>query len=308
MLPVALLSISFSVPAVNYSWVDGGAKTACVDNTTGLLGPGASTQGVVSLDACKQTCTTVQGCMAVVYETYDDGSSPGCMRLFNSVASCMMATDDQNCWAPGGAFGAPGVSGVVGYKSVPFHSEDSFYSYACSYLHVPPPTEDKCAPVTAASATWDMVTAVGIAKDVSYSHGVSHSYTSGSSNSKTWGTSATHTVGGGFSFSGIGAHYDYSVTHSSSQTVSKFTSDTFTMTDTVTVTYHFEPGTLWQLKFNFTDKCGSSVARTGILTQTNNIDEPPCCLPNYFKDPKQPHGPCVADADGKTYDLCATSR
>lgn len=157
--------------------------------------------------------------------------------------------------------------------------------------------------LTRASASWVIKEIIGIAKDVSYSYGVAHSYTK--NNTETWGTSASGYISAGFNFLGFGV--STKVTGTTSHSISVTTSESFSTTNTTTITYHFQPGVLWQLVFEVEDDCGNSTVYTKQLTQTPNIASPPCCLPGLFSDPTKPHGPCIAAPGDKVYSFCNAS-
>jgi hypothetical protein len=161
-----------------------------------------------------------------------------------------------------------------------------------------------CTPVSSVNATWVMKEVVGIAKDVSYTYGVSHAYAK--ENTAVWARSATTQVSSGFSFYGFGIKFE--VTGTTSSGIAQSTSQTFEEYSATTVTTHYQPGVVWQFQFNSTDHCGLTSIFTDQLTQTNNLASPPCCLPGYFQDPRNATGPCVASSDGKVFDLCKRAR
>ena len=163
---------------------------------------------------------------------------------------------------------------------------------------------DAPLPIISVTASWAVVDVIGVPTDVAYSYGVSSSYTK--TRNESWGTSTTTSASAGFSFEdGFGAKA--SVTGTTSYTIAESTSSTFASTNTTTVTYHYQPGVVWQLQFQVVDQCGNSTVYTKLIAQTPNEDAPPCCLPGYFKDPTQAHGACVPGQDGQVFDICGSS-
>ena len=145
-----------------------------------------------------------------------------------------------------------------------------------------------------------MINYEGIQRSWSWTTGVDHSYTTG--NTETWGESMTESVNAGFEFGPFSG--GASVSSESSHSISQEYSQTFTMTKEQSYQMTAVPGALWMWQFHVNDTCGTSVVNTTTYVQTNNVVELPCCLPGYAMDPNKQHGPCVADADNKTYSVC----
>merc|ERR1711918_109123 len=47
----------------------------------------------------------------------------------------------------------------------------------------------------------------------------------------------------------------------------------------------------WVYEVN--DECGDASIRANHLVSTNNVNQPPCCVPGHFFDPAKPHGACI---------------
>lgn len=251
------------LPVEGQPWLDCGPNTQCIIHNRG--GSCGWIGNGFSDGGCQEKC----------------GAQSTCSAIFMDVAT-------GGCWLctppPGDATlkcepGDPIVN--------PYHNDGHcFLAPVCSNIMV--------------RATWVDKGFIGIAKDVSFSYGVSHSYTHG--NAESWGHSTTISARAGFSF--FGFHASTSVSGTTSHQVAQTFASTFETSNVTTITYHYQIGELWQLQFDVTDSCGNSTVFTDQLIQTPNHVSPPCCLPGYFQDPLHVHGPCATSADNKTFDLC----
>jgi len=156
--------------------------------------------------------------------------------------------------------------------------------------------------VKSVSGRWKHISYSSGPQSVSIAVGTTHSYTV--SDTHKWAVSASAKTGLGFTFLDVAglkgpevsaqASYEYTVQHT----------DIFTETKTITKTYQFPAGTVWQFELVVENLGGSTVMRPTDFAQTDGDFDNPCCLPGYASDPSQQHGPCKAGPDGKVFDVC----
>jgi hypothetical protein len=258
-------------------------------------------------------CTLVRACTALMLAV---SASATAMPDGKDIASATTRTDDPNC--PSNCHTNRGICGKdscpTGMRSITVSSRGccAFDRGSCKCCCPPPPPPPPphppppppvCTPVMNVSAQWVALESIGVPTLVSVTKGTHHSYSY--SHSEKWGNSASRSVGGGFSFGGVGAKVQVSGT--TSHQVATTYNETFQTDKTTTVKQQFQPGEVWQFQFTTVDKCGNSTVYIGEVTETPNIPEPPCCLPGYFQDPSKPHGACVAGTDGHLFNLCGNS-
>jgi hypothetical protein len=116
-----------------------------------------------------------------------------------------------------------------------------------------------------------------------------------STRTQDWSVGVEATISGGFPFGG--AESSVTVSSSFSRGLSTTARQISEFTESQTIRRTFPPGQLWQFVFEMRDVC---VPQWEIATEhivvTDNVLEPPCCLPGAFADLENAHGPCVGDS------------
>jgi len=156
--------------------------------------------------------------------------------------------------------------------------------------------------VKSVSGRWKHISYSSGSQSVSIAVGTTHSYTV--ADTQKWAISASAKTGLGFTFLdtaglkgpevSVQASYEYTQQHT----------DMFSETTTVTKTYQFPAGTVWQYELVIENLGGSTTIRPTDFAQTDGDFDNPCCLPGYASNPTQQHGPCKAGPDGKVFDVC----
>merc|ERR1712232_1474920 len=113
------------------------------------------------------------------------------------------------------------------------------------------------------------------------------------------GRSTTISMKNGFKYDGYSL--EVTVSHTTSYEFTESHTSTFAMSQKETYKTSLDAGVVWQ--FQVKDDCGTSTVHMKDFQVTSNIASPPCCLPGYFKDAKNPTGDCLT-VDGQTYNVC----
>jgi hypothetical protein len=310
-------------------YADGGLWSMCVDEATGLLGPGQGEYANLGADSgcspkkndCQAWCNSMDGCLAVTKYTDSTGGNIMCKPAFNTTAMCVAASAGGNparkknvdsvfyaacCFGGGVGTGTVKQYTAIGGQDIGW-GDDGTNQNTCYYKTTSKPQQN-CMNILVHNVTWEPLATLGIAKDVTYTYGVQHSYGSSSTEGSSWSKTVSHTISGGFSFFGIGAKYSSTVSGTTSHMFSQSISASMATSSSVSTTYHFLPGVVWQLKVHVRDNCGYSVVNTLQLAQTPNVAQPPCCLPGYFQDPSNAHSACAPASNGIVYSICNATR
>jgi hypothetical protein len=158
--------------------------------------------------------------------------------------------------------------------------------------------------VKSVSGRWKHISYSSGLQSVSIAVGTTHSYTV--ADTQKWATSATAKTGLGFTFLDVAGLKGPEVSATASYEYTEQHTDMFSKTTTVTKTYQFPAGTVWQFELAFENMGGSTIMMPTDFAQTDGDFNNPCCLPGYASDPSQQHGPCRAGPDGKVFDVCKT--
>jgi len=148
----------------------------------------------------------------------------------------------------------------------------------------------ECLP-TASSGVWNyLATATGGDYTLTYTEGVTRTNERSTDRTSTWDTSVSASVTANFAFGSVSGEVTQSFGGSQSTTVSNSLARN---QDVSHATTWYEKGVIWQYAIHIQDLCvpGWDVT-TNEVYMTPSIEEPPCCLPGYFLDIENPHGPC----------------
>lgn len=124
-----------------------------------------------------------------------------------------------------------------------------------------------------------------------------------------WSASVEATVNQGWNLFGQAGGISVTVGAEFTGSLSETARSIVTQTTSTTVTRDFEPGVIWQFTLEMRDVCDPSweIAMDAIAP-TDNGNEPPCCLPGFFADNTNFHGPCVQDSPCSCSDeICQSS-
>jgi hypothetical protein len=119
-----------------------------------------------------------------------------------------------------------------------------------------------------------------------------------------WGRSTTISLKLGFEYEGFKGQLK--VSHTTSYDFTESHTSTFSMSQKETYTTSLDAGVVWQFQVTVEDDCGTSSVHMKDFQVTSNLVSPPCCLPGYFQDDKDPLGGCKT-VDGENYNLCNKS-
>jgi CEL-III C-terminal len=111
-----------------------------------------------------------------------------------------------------------------------------------------------------------------------------------------WKKSITDTVSGGFQFLGASNSVEVPVTGVFSESQQSSINEALMQCWSQTIEADFNQGQVWQFVLNTADVCdvtGFSIT-VEELVLTKGKNDYPCCLPGYFVDDNNPHGPCVS--------------
>jgi hypothetical protein len=134
---------------------------------------------------------------------------------------------------------------------------------------------------SATQGSWVAINGIynGNKQQVSYTVGTTTTDSKTVTSTDAWKKSITGTASAGFTFMGVSASVGQAVTQSESQTFQA----------------EFNQGQVWQFVFDAADVCDVTGFSINVqeLALTKGKYDYPCCLPGYFVDDNNPHGPCV---------------
>jgi hypothetical protein len=147
------------------------------------------------------------------------------------------------------------------------------------------------------TGSWQVIQGIanGSSQQVSYSVGTTTTDSQSVTSTQGWKTSITASASAGFDFMGAAAKVSVSVTGEYSQSQQSSISTAVSYTTEKGFTANFGEGQVWQFTYATADICetaGFSIT-TEELVLTQGFTDYPCCLPGYFQDNNNPHGPCV---------------
>jgi hypothetical protein len=151
---------------------------------------------------------------------------------------------------------------------------------------------------SATQGNWVAINGVynGIKQTVTYTYGTTTTDTQSVTNTTAWKNSITGTATAGFQFMGASASVKVSATGEFSGSQETSVNTAVMQSTSKSVQVEFDQGQVWQFVYDTADVCdvnGFSIL-VEELVLTNGQYDYPCCLPGYFVDNNNPHGPCVA--------------
>merc|ERR1712046_94899 len=159
-----------------------------------------------------------------------------------------------------------------------------------------------CSQTLSVVGQWLQIQSSPDPSSVQIAIGVQRSWTGADSTS--WEEQTTKSVNGGFKALGLTA--SAAVSGQTSKDISVEYSTEFQESTTVTKTFQFDAGVVWQWQFNVTDLCGSSLVLSDDFAVTPGVFQPPCCLPGFVVNISK-YQNCTAASDGTTYNLCTSA-
>lgn len=110
--------------------------------------------------------------------------------------------------------------------------------------------------------------------------------------------SVTRSVSAGFDVGGIGADAFVTSNESHRFSISDQKSWSVKQSSAMTRKFNFGQGVVWQWQYKVMSSFGQSTCFTMHFALTNNVANPPCCLPGMFQDVNHPaSGSCVRGPD-----------
>jgi hypothetical protein len=136
----------------------------------------------------------------------------------------------------------------------------------------------------------------GIQQKVSYTIGTTTTDSQSVTKTDAWKNSITATASAGFSFMGASASIKVSASGEFSGSQASSVGQAVMQSQSQTFEVDFNQGQVWQFVFDAADVCDVTGFAINIqeLVLTKGKYDYPCCLPGYFVDDSNPHGPCVA--------------
>jgi hypothetical protein len=151
---------------------------------------------------------------------------------------------------------------------------------------------------SATQGSWVAINGVynGNLQKVTYSVGTTTTDSQSVTKTDAWKNSITATASAGFSFMGASASVKVSATGEFSGSQASSVGEAVMQSESQTFEADFNQGQVWQFVFDAADVCdvtGFSINVEELVLTKGKYDYP-CCLPGYFVDDSNPHGPCVA--------------
>jgi len=156
--------------------------------------------------------------------------------------------------------------------------------------------------VKSVTGRWKHISYSSGSQSVSIATGTTRTYTV--EDTETWAVSASAKTGLGFNFLAEVGFTGVEVSGEASHEYTRQHTQSFSETSTVTKTYQFPAGTVWQFELGIENFGGSTILMSTDFAQTDGDFDYPCCLPGYAMTPAQQHGQCRAGPDGKVYNAC----
>jgi hypothetical protein len=151
---------------------------------------------------------------------------------------------------------------------------------------------------SATQGSWVPINGIynGNQQKVTYTVGTTTTDSQSVTSTDAWKKSITGTASVGFSFLGASAEVSISVTGEFSESQASSVSQAVAQSESQTFEADFNQGQVWQFVYDAADVCDTAGFTINVeeLVLTNGQYDPPCCLPGYFVDDNNPHGPCVA--------------
>jgi hypothetical protein len=151
---------------------------------------------------------------------------------------------------------------------------------------------------SATQGSWVAINGIynGNKQTVSYTVGTTTTDSKTVTSTDAWKKSITGTASAGFSFMGASASVKVSATGEFSGSQASSVGQAVTQSESQTFEADFNQGQVWQFVFDAADVCDVTGFSINVkeLALTKGKYDYPCCLPGYFVDDNNPHGPCVA--------------
>jgi hypothetical protein len=151
---------------------------------------------------------------------------------------------------------------------------------------------------SATQGSWVAINGIynGNLQKVTYTVGTTTTDSKSVTNTDAWKNSITGTASAGFSFMGASASISVSATGEFSGSQASSVGQAVAQSESQTFEADFNQGQVWQFVFDAADVCDVTGFSINIeeLVLTKGKYDYPCCLPGYFVDDNNPHGPCVA--------------
>jgi hypothetical protein len=150
---------------------------------------------------------------------------------------------------------------------------------------------------SATQGSWVAINGIynGNKQQVSYTVGTTTTDSKTVTSTDAWKKSITGTASAGFTFMGVSASVKVSATGEFSGSQASSVGQAVTQSESQTFQAEFNQGQVWQFVFDAADVCDVTGFSINVqeLALTKGKYDYPCCLPGYFVDDNNPHGPCV---------------